>query len=572
MQNTACLNRTKIRVLFYFIFSLTLAIVLRLIYLQIHQTDKLLSLSEKNFTRVIKVACIRGNIVDINGHLLATNRPVIDVYWTGTGNKKFTNEQIELITCLQKILDKDLFKEEELQQLKITEKYSKQYLIKNDITFEQLSQISEQFSLSENINIDTKFQRFYPYNELACHLVGYLSTIDFENIGTMGLEKILEDDLKGEPGKVLATINSLGKSLSRNEIKPALSGQTIKTNIDVHLQKIAEEVFPENYNGSLIIMNPKNGAIKTILSKPSFDPQKFLKGFSVDEWNELKNGQPLLNRALNSCYPPASIFKLVTAAAALELGIINKDSKWCCRGFVNFAGRDYHCAHKNVHGVITAREAVSKSCNTFFFEIAKHIDIDTLANFAKRFGLGENTGIIFPERKGLMPNSQWKLRVHGEKWWPGETLSAVIGQSYICVPPIQIVRMIGGIFEGYLVNPRILESEEVVKVPLNIRKDVREFLQQSMKTAVMTGTGQRVNKIRDITVYAKTGTAQTSSLEKREMGKEFMEHAWFVSHFSYKDQDYFTMVIMIENAGSSKIAIETAKEILIRYRRLLEEK
>ncbi len=570
MQTTACLNRTKVRFLFYFIFVFVLAILSRLIYLQIYQADKLFSLSQKNFTRIIKIACIRGNIVDINGHLLATNRPVIDVYWTGTGKKKLSNEQLESIQILQKILNIDLSSQEEINKLKIAEKYLKDILIKSDISFEELSQISEQFSASSNIIIDTKFQRFYPHNELACHLVGYLSTVDLENIGTMGLEKILEDDLRGEPGKVIATINSLGKSLSKNEIKPALSGNTIKTNIDIHLQRIAEDVFPKNYNGSLIIMNSKDGAIKTIFSKPNFDPQKFLEGFSCGEWNELKSGQPLLNRALCSCYPPASIFKLVTTAAALELGIINQESKWCCRGFLNFGNRDYFCAHKEGHGLITTKEAVSKSCNTFFYEIAKHIDIDTLANYAKKFGLGESTGIILPEKKGLIPNSQWKSRVYGEKWWPGETLSAVIGQSYICVPPIQIVRMIGGIFEGYLVNPRILESEEVVKKPLNIRKDVREFLQQSMRTAVSAGTGQRVNKIRDITVYAKTGTAQTSSLEKRDLGREFMEHAWFVSYFSYKDQEWLTMVIMIENAGSSRVAVETAKEILIRYRKLLE--
>jgi len=562
----------KIKAISLGIILSVIIIILRLFYLQIYLNEKLFSLGQKNFTRMQKVICPRGNIVDANNHLLVTNRPVINIYWQGTGKRNLSPEQISMIQFLEKIIEINLTNPEKLNEIKIAERYSKTTPIATDLAFDKLSKIAEQFSDSNNIAISTDFKRFYPHESMASHVIGYLTQIDLDAIGKMGLEKLFEDELKGQSGCNMQTINSLGKSLNSQQIKPPVPGRTIKTTLDLHLQKIAEAVFPAGFKGGLIIMDPEDGAIKAILSRPNFDPTTFLNQLSNAQWKELQDKQPFLNRIFNACYPPASIFKLVSVSAALEMGIVKQECNWYCNGFINFVNRRYRCGSKiHGHGSITPKEAIVKSCNTFFYNIAKHLYIDDLANYANRFGLGQKTGIMFAEKTGLIPTNSWKLKVYGEAWWPGETLSAVIGQSYLLVTPLQIARMISGIFQGYLVTPRILEEEKVEKKPLNIQRDTLEFLKDSMRTVITAGTGQRVGRLKDFTIYAKTGTAQTSALEKREISEEHFEHAWFASNFAYKNNKPLTMIFLVEHASSTAGVITAAREFFIQYKQLLSE-
>lgn len=549
---------------------LLLIIIFRLFYLQINLKDEFFLLGKKNFTRIVKISSPRGSITDFNGHLLATNRQVINIYWKGTGNKQFNNDQLYILENLQ-IITQSKFTPEELTKIKTSERYSRNILLLKDVPFEKLSQILEKLSISANLEIETKFQRYYPQKSLASHIVGYLNQIDEETIGKMGLEKIFEDNLKGQPGETQTTINSLGKNLKKEAITFPECGKTIRTTLDIHLQKIAEEIFPPDYKGSLIIMDPRNGAIRALLSRPNFDSSIFLKQLSLPDWKEFQENQPFLNRAFNACYPPASIFKLVTVTAALDSGLIKRESNWTCRGHITYCGRKYHCNKLEGHGFLTTVDAVGLSCNPFFYEIGKLIDIDTLADYANRFGLGQKTDVLFSEKEGLVPTSNWKRRTFKEKWWRGETLSAVIGQSYLLVTPIQIARMISGIFQGYLIKPRILEEQPVEKTELNIKQDVLLFLQQAMRIAATVGTAQRVGRIKDITAYAKTGTAQTISFETQGNSKEKLEHAWFAGNISYKNEPSLTLIILIEKAGHSRISTEVAKQFLLRYKKLMSD-
>lgn len=540
----------------------------RLFYLQIYQNNTLLDLSIKNCTRVKSIISPRGNIIDCHGNLLATNRPLIDIYWQGSGNKKLTPKQEhdiqELCTILQ-ITTTELY-----ATIKDAEKFSKQQLLASDIQFEELSKIAELFADNLNIKIASSFKRFYPYKSLACHVLGYLSQESVEYIGKMGLEQIFENLLKGQQGKLVSTINSTGKKISQEEIIKAVSGQTIETCIDLQLQQMAESAFPADYTGSVIIMNPCNGDVKALVSRPNFDPNIFLRSISYEEWQILQTERPFINRACNAAYPPASIFKLVSITTGLEEKLLDENSTIYCCGHTLFAGRKYHCAHKEGHGNLSLRDAFAKSCNILFFELGKKLKIDTIAGYAKKFGLGQKTGIILSEKTGLIPTNSWKLKKFGERWWPGETLSAVIGQSYMLVTPIQLARMLSSVFTGYLVKPRILTCEDIEKEPININANTLQLVQQVLKKVVKDGTGVRVNAA-DIEVYGKTGTAQTSDLEKRNQGKAFLEHAWFVSYFKYKNTEPLTMVIMIENAGGSSLAVTAAKNIILNYRKMMRE-
>ena len=561
--------RSKLTWYFLGVNTALLCIIGRLTYLQIYQNSVFYNLSQKNFLRYEKVVSPRGNIFDCKGRLLATNKPVISLYWQGTGNKRLQPEQLKLITYLNEKLGIDLPDSLELAQ---HEQLNKQYPLQHDIDFEKLSLLIEQFPHHPNLIYTTTFKRFYPHPASASHILGYIGGLATESTGIMGLEKICNESLKGESGQQTRTVNSRGKNLAYENIKKALSGDDIHTTLDLQLSQIACEAFPEDTNGCMLIMDSDTGNLQVILSRPAFDPNIFLEPLSPEDWQQLQIEQPFLNRASNACYPPASLFKLVSMAAGLETGIINQSDVWFCCGHTSFAGRDYHCSQRKGHGPMTTVSAIAQSCNIPFFEIGKKIKIDTLADYAHRLGLGSPTRSLLPEKSGLIPTRKWKRETKGEPWWPGETLSAAIGQTALLVTPIQIARMFNGIFHGFLVTPRLLESEPIEKQPVDLSESTRDFLKRAMrKTIEDHGTGVRLKRLKDITIYAKTGTAQVSAWEKRDLGKEHLEHAWFAAHVTYKNRPPFVMVILLEHVGSSSVATNLALKYLRKYMQLEQD-
>jgi penicillin-binding protein 2 len=545
---------------------------MRLFYLQINLGSYFVSRCKKNFMRVENTRPLRGNILDCNGELLATNRPVINVYWCGSGNNSLSGTQLAMLDQLEAILENNLREDRDaITELAHHERHKKNILIATDISMDQLSKIEEQFPDHENLSLKTEFERFYPHCHSASHVLGYLGReIDRELFGRMGLEKTLQETLRGQEGTIIHTINSVGRNISDVELEKARAGQDVRITIDIALQKIAEEVFPKDEAGTFILMDPYTGDIKALVSYPSFDPSVFLQPMSPETWSSLQTKRPFLNRAFGASYPIGSIFKLVTVSAALDRGIVGEEDSFYCRGYYEFAGRQYFCIRRHGHGRLSTQEAVAHSCNILFFEIGRKIDVDVLADYGARFGLGRLTNSLFPETTGLVPSRRWKIEAKGERWWPGETLSVAIGQSFLLATPIQVARMIASIFTGSLVQPRILFSEELVSEPLNISAHTRDFLQRAMRATVQQGTGRSTGRMKDITIYAKTSTAQTCSWEKRDLGKEYLAHGWFVSYFWYKDFAPLTLVVLVENAGSSNVATAIAKNFLIRYRKHID--
>lgn len=549
-----------------------IVIIFRLIHLQIVQQHTFFTKSRKNFLRVETIPPLRGNILDRNGQLLATNRPTTNIFWEGSGKGKLTDTQYNTLQLLEIILGKSILTNETLfEQIKYAERRYQKILLSSDISFEQLSQITEQLPDNKNVFISTHFKRFYPYNSFASHVLGYLTRMDMEMSGKMGLEKVLEEELRGQYGQKLKTINSIGRNLSEVEVKKASAGKNIQTTIDIDIQNIVEKVFPQEFNGTFIVMDPQDGSILALLSHPHFDPALFLEPIQEEDWHSLQEKQPFLNRAFNACYPPGSIFKLITVSALMESGHICPDSCWNCKGYSEFAGRQYWCNNRQGHGLLNVEQSLANSCNIMFYEMGKKINIDTLADYANRFGLGKKTNILFAEKEGLIPSSTWKKRVKGERWWPGETLSVSIGQSYLLVTPIQIARMISSIFTGQLVTPRILMEEPIQQEPLRISLETRKFLQQSMQKAVIHGTASRA-KVKDIKIYAKTSTAQTSGMDKHDLGGEYLEHGWFVAYFSYKNEKPLTLVVLTEHSGTSRTSTPIAADFIRAYKKLIDSK
>ncbi len=544
---------------------------LRLINLQIIQHERLKKCSEKNFLRFKTIPAQRGNILDCHGIPLATNQPITQLLWKGSGNSPLTNPQLQAIQKISDILQIDLL--EHIGRLKRAEKFCLEFEIAPNISHDQLFQIAEQCSDVENVIFNTKFERFYPYNTLASHLLGYLGDIQLYAQGKMGLEKLFEETLRGDPGVTMQSLNSFGTLLASEEIKTGSAGSDLHTSIDLNLQLMIEKAMGDQLEGSCILMDPKTGFIKALVSKPNFNPAIFAEKITPQIWQELQNNKALLNRAFNATYPPASVFKLVTIAAALEEKTVHQNAHFTCNGYTVFKDRKYYCHHRTGHGRIDMHEVLAFSCNIPFYELAKRLHIDTLAEYAYKFGLGSKTNIPFSEQHGLIPTNEWKLIHKGERWWTGETLSASIGQSFLLVTPIQVACMIGSIFQGYLVRPRIVLESEFEKRPLEINLQTRHFLQECMRQATISGTARRVNKIGNLTIFAKTGTAQVKTRNKDQDPEEEEEkinrldkaHAWFVSYFYTDEAHPLVMVMLLEHVGKSTHATAVARKFFVNY-------
>lgn len=554
----------RILVIFFVLIGI---IILRLFYLQISRGSTYFKLGERNFLRIEVIDSPRGNVIDCKGNLLATNRPVFDLWWEGTKRRSFSAEQRTVLDRLATILHSDDV--EELQRLLLrSERQGKRVKIKADMSFAELCRVSEQCINASNLVIVEQFQRFYPHKSLASHVLGYVGRSGhYQIVGLSGLEKIVQGVLSGQQGQVVHVTNASGRKLMQKEYTEAKAGEDIVLTLDFSMQQLAEKVFEKDVAGAFIILDPQTGGIKVLASYPNFDPNLFLEPISQRKWSEeFTRNNPFLNRVSSGLYPPASIFKLVTFTAGLEERIIDFTTYFTCKGYVSFCGRDYYCRRR--HGKVSCKKAVAHSCNSACFEIAKKISIDQLACYAYRFGLGRQTDFLLPERAGLVPSSMWKTAVKGEQWWKGETLSACIGQSYLLVTPLQVACMIGAVCTGYLVKPRILVHNPIKKESLKIADETRSFLQEAMKESVGSGTSWRLRYLKNFTIYAKTGTAQISSIRQASVrDKRCWEHGWVASFFSYKNEQPLVLVVLVEHAGGSGPALRIAQRFLVAYAR-----
>lgn len=566
-METGYTRTLRLRTVLLFFFAFVLCIITRLLYLQILQAHQLRMLGEKNSLRTEVIPPLRGNLYDCNKVLLAANRPVFNLFWQGSGSSQLSEKHLELINNLATLLSIDL--QERIPAIRQAERYSRRLLLKRDIGFEPLCKISEQCTGFEHLIIENRFERIYPYGSLASHVVGYLSRV--EQIGKDGIEKFFQDHLRGQSGYTKTVCSATGARIRPAEQQEAQAGNDLVLTLDATYQKIAERLLEPYLSGAFILIDPQSGAIKALASHPSFDPNVFLTPITHDEWlTKFSTNTPLLNRATCSLYPPASTFKIVTMTAGLEEGLFPHTGTFTCRGHVTFCDRKYHCQRKIGHGELTAREAVAVSCNVPCFEVAKRLSIDTFATYAHRFGLGKKTNFLLPEGMGLVPTSHWKRTYKKESWWAGETLSASIGQSYLLATPLQLVRMIGSLCTGYLVRPRILEQEPIEKESLHIASQTLNFLQDAMRMAVEQGTVRRLKYLRNFSVWAKTGTAQTCSLTMVKTDISHYENGWLTCFFKYKNEPPLAMIVILEHVGSSGPAVKFTEEFLKSYQQIKE--
>jgi len=563
----------------------------RLWYLQIIKGDYFRNLSENNRIRIQDVPAPRGILYDRRGIPLVDSFPSFDVSLF----RQDVPDLQSLIPALSRALSLDA--EKVKSKLNGNRRISSPQPVKmkTDISRQELAMVETRRLDLPGVMVDVVIRRNYPYGNLASHLIGYLGEISEEElekeeflnhkmgyfIGKYGVEQKFESDLMGENGGRQIEVNALGRKMRvLGNVEPS-PGNNLFLTLDLELQKAAEEAMAGK-KGAVVAMDPQNGDILAIASKPDFDPNLFARGISPENWKSLAGNpaRPLQNRATQGQYPPGSVYKIITAIAGLEEKVITPETAFNCTGALSFGNRDYHCWKKEGHGRVSLRRAIVESCDVYFYNVGLRLGVDRIAKYATAMGLGRPTG--FPlghEKPGLIPTSSWKMKRFGIPWQAGETLSVAIGQGFNLVTPLQMASTLSALANGgRFYQPRIVQSikaphgEMIKEFPPQVLKNIHispetiEIVREALWGVVNSpgGTGGRA-RIVGFDVAGKTGTAQI--IQRKEGRSEssspdLQDHAWFVC-FAPASQPQITVVAMIEHGGhGGAAAAPVARKVL----------
>jgi penicillin-binding protein 2 len=472
--------------------------------------------------------------------------------------------------------------------------------IKTNITREELAAVETRRLDLPGVVVDVVIRRNYPYKNLASHLIGHLGEIshkeleqeEFWNhklghlVGKYGIEKKFELDLMGETGGRQIEVNALGHKIRvLGQVEPN-PGNNLHLTLDLELQKAAEEAMGGK-RGALVAMNPRNGDILAMVSKPDFDPNLFARGISAENWKGIVDhpAHPLQNRTLQGQYPPGSVFKILVAMAGLEEKMITPETAFQCTGVYPFGNREYRCWNKEGHGWVSLRRAIVESCDVYFYQLGIRLGVNRIAKYASAAGLGDPTGFpLGPEKPGLVPTSSWKMKKYGIPWQAGENLAIAIGQGYNLATPLQIACTLSALFNGgNYYQPRIAQSiraphgESLREFPplilrnIPISHETIEFVREALWGVVNSpaGTGAKA-RVEGFNVAGKTGTSQ---VVQRKEGKseptslELQDHAWFAC-FAPAHNPEITVVVLVEHGGGGgATAAPVARQVLEYYYR-----
>ncbi|MEW6067232.1 MAG: penicillin-binding protein 2 [Nitrospirota bacterium] len=569
----------KISITFYIVLAVFLLLVIRLWQLQILQGNEYRKLSESNRLKIISIPAPRGIIFDRNGIPLVKNSPY---YCASLIPDQFDKSKANLLSQILNIPADEILEKLGKNNLKPFELIR----LKEGLSFKDVVYVESRRSDIPGLVIDVEVSREYIYGEVGSHIIGYLGKLTpsqskepaFKDvprdvfIGQWGVEKLFDYSLRGIHGKRIIEVDALGREIRLLQEKPAIKGKDITLSIDINLQQKAENALGKKA-GAIIALNPETGEILSMVSKPSFDPNLFTRGINYDEWISLTQDKrkPILNRALQGLYPPGSIFKIVTAVAGLEEGVITRETRINCKGGIIYGGRYFGCWRRDGHGIISLHRAMVESCDAYFYEIGKRLGIDKIYDYAISLGLGKETGVEFPdEQKGFIPNTKWKVENKKVPWFIGETFHAAIGQGYILVTPVQIAVMTGAIANGgILYKPTLVKDTQptIIGKP-DIKIETLETIKKALYGVVndSKGTGLAA-KSNLINIAGKTGTAQVVELKKDtgNLPERFRDHAWFAA-FAPVEKPEISLAVLVEHGGKGGgVAAPIAKEIIEAY-------
>src|SRR5215470_16705963 len=441
----------------------TLVVFLVLAYglwsLQIRKSGEYESRAEQNRVKKVPILAPRGKILDREGRIIVDNYPSFSALLLRDSSRDLNGDADLIAQGLH--LNADEVRQR-IRHFAAMPQYQPIFL-KEDITPDELAFIESHKNELPELDTIMAHRRLYPKNGFMAHLVGYVGEVteDMLNqpqfelynpgdvVGVSGVEKQYNNVLMGKNGSRRAIVDSHGREVGRLDETPAVPGKQLKLTLDLDLQIAAEQAL-EGKNGAVVAMNPRNGEILAMVSRPTFDPNDFAVKISKDEWNKLVTDEnhPLLNKAIQAQLAPGSVFKIIMATAGLQEGIA-QTLHVNCGGGATFYGRYFKCwvtAEHRVHGAVDISKGIYQSCDVFFYTLAEKLGIDRIAKYATALGLGQKTGIDLPQEvSGVMPSEEWKIRNFKQKWYAGETISVGIGQGAVATTPIQMARALGAI-------------------------------------------------------------------------------------------------------------------------------
>ncbi|MDJ0784334.1 MAG: penicillin-binding protein 2 [Desulfosarcinaceae bacterium] len=571
-------------------------LIVRLLYLQVIEGAEYQRLSAINSIRLQSVDAPRGLIYDRNGRLLVDNRPAFDLSIIPKDAKP-VGQTLTMLSRHTRIPLVEL--EGQLAKYRGRASY-KPVPLKSDIGRDLLAAVEVHRFELPGIRVDVRPRRNYLVERSATHALGYLGEISEDElasdvcedcrggdyVGKTGLERALEGHMRGKRGGRQVEVNAAGQVVRVLKTVDALPGKNIFLTIDAELQAVAEAQLVGKA-GAVVAVDPTNGEILCMASSPTFDQNIFITGVSREAWQQLSSDpyRPFENKAVQAEYPPASTYKIITAIAGLEEGVIDENTTYDCPGHLRFGNRTFRCWRRAGHGTVDVNKALAESCDVFFYHVGTELGIDRLAWYAKACGLGSPTGVgLYPEGRGLVPTAAWKKKRVGVSWQRGETLSVAIGQGYNLTTPIQLAMLTAAVANGGdRLQPSLVKSIKTAEGHLVTQAQRKlvghlpvnptnlDLVKHGLWTVVnhTKGTAYKA-RIEGLEMCGKTGTAQVIgrkpgvNISEEDLAQHLKPHAWFVGYAPAIDPK-IAVAVIVENGEHGSSAAAPVVSAVIRH-------
>jgi penicillin-binding protein 2 len=573
------------------------ALGMRMRYLQVDQADQFRLLAEENRINIRLIPPARGKLFDRNGAVIAQNTPSYRVVIVPEDAG-----DVELILSrLSQLIE---LVPEELERAQTEMRRSPPFLpitVADQISWEDVSKIAVNAPALPGITPEVGLTRVYPQGADFAHVVGYVGPIsdyDLERIdnpdqllriprfqiGKVGLEAKEEDNLRGKAGAKRVEVNATGRIMRELDRREGQPGADLQLSVDAELQAYVQARLGVE-SASAVVIDCETGDLRAIASAPSFDPNLFVRGISVADYHELTENpyRPLANKSVQGTYPPGSTFKMITALAGLEAGIITADDTAYCPGHMEISGRRFHCWKRAGHGHVDLQNSIKQSCDVYYYDLALKVGIDKISAMAKKFGLGVRHDLpMSAVARGLAPNRDWKMRNYGQDWLIGDTANAAIGQGYLLASPMQLAVMTARLATGRNIEPRLVKSVNSAEqsTGAGARLDINENHLRQVRRAMFSvsndrrGTGYRSRIIEDgYRMAGKTGTSQVRNItaaerragviHNRDLPWERRDHALFVDFAPFDNPKYAVAVVVEHGGGGSVAAAPIARDITL---------
>ena len=578
--------RNRIMALAVLVLFCFFLLLLRFVWLQVVRHSNYVAQAEENRISIVPTMPSRGIITDRNGVVLANNYSAYTLEITPAKIEGKVDEVIDELSLFIDITSRD--RKRFRRRMEETKRFES-IVLKSKLTDEEVARFIVQRYRFPGVEVQARMFRQYPLGEVAAHAIGYIGRISQKDIdrlpeeeetnyqgtthyGKEGIEKSYERVLHGVTGYEEMEVSASGRAVRTLSTRSTVPGNNLVLSIDIELQRVVEEAFGKR-RGALIAMDPATGEILAYVSKPAFDPNLFVDGIDQQNWDELNTSinRPLINRPVRGAYPPGSTYKPFMALAALELGYRTPRAAISDPGYFLYGNHRFRDDKVGGHGIVDMYKSIVQSCDTYYYILASEMGVDTMHDFMKQFGFGEQTGIDLPhERKGILPSTEWKRNAYRnpnqKQWYAGETLSLGIGQGYNTFTPLQLAYATALLVSnGSAARPHLVkeiedgvthERKPVVTetVRLELKQENIEVVKRAMAGVVKEGTAARVFGGAGYVSGGKTGTAQVIGIGKNEkynaaaLAEHKRDHALYTA-FAPVDNPKIVIALIVENAG-----------------------